>query len=273
MTPPAVAPTKARPTAPTSRTAPRPAPGRRRGPGGRPAPPTLRVSAPALAGGGTVAVPLGLRVARRAAGISDARFLDRLIRGRVWIVLVGVMLIGLVFLQLSLLSLNAGIGENLQRAQTLEGQNAALRAGGSRMDAGQRIQDIAAREGLVLPPAGARRYLKAGGVSPSVAASRITPPGQVTVPAGTATATATPTAPTGPTTPTGPTASAGPPEPGGGTGTAPAAAPAATAATATAPAPPTPAPATTSSAGSATEPAGSASGGAAPAPTASTGAG
>jgi hypothetical protein len=137
----------------------------------------VRVTAPpAVAGGGVLSAPLGLRIARRAACVPDARFLDRLIRGRVWIVLVGAMLIGLVFLQLSLLSLNAGIGTSMESAQVLERQNAALRTQVSTMDADQRVQDAAAKDGLVMPSAGARHYLKAGAVTPAVAARRITEP-------------------------------------------------------------------------------------------------
>ena len=138
----------------------------------------MRVStAPAIAGQkGLLVAPRGLRLARRAGAAVDARCLDRLIRGRVWIALVGAMLIGLVFLQLSLLSLNAGIGTSLEQAQGLERQNAALSTQLSRMDGDRRVQDAAVREGLIMPSAGARRYLKAGSVPASVAARGITAP-------------------------------------------------------------------------------------------------
>ncbi len=189
MTPPAVAAAPAGRTKQARRTAParRPAAparrattvprGARRVSGSANGLGAMRVNAqPAVAAGGVLHAPLGLRLARRAACVPDARVLDRLIRGRVWIVLVGSMLIGLVFLQLSLLSLNAGIGQSLEQTQGLERQNAALRTQVSRMDAGQRVQDAAARQGLVMPSAGARHYLKAGAVSPVVAARGITPP-------------------------------------------------------------------------------------------------
>ncbi|MCW2997938.1 MAG: hypothetical protein JWN65_1487, partial [Solirubrobacterales bacterium] len=165
-----------RPSAPVRRAVTMPR-GARRVSGPRAGLGAMRVSAaPAVAGGGVLAAPLGLRLARRAAGVPDARFLDRLIRGRVWIVLVGAMLIGLVFLQLSLLSLNAGIGQAMETSQGLERQNAALRTQVSKMDAGQRVQDAAARQGLVMPSAGARHYLKAGAVSPEVAVRGIAAP-------------------------------------------------------------------------------------------------
>lgn len=137
---------------------------------------------PSFAGGGAAALPagaytpLGLRIARRAAGLQDARFLDRLIRGRLWIGLIGAMLIGLVFLQVSLLSLNAGIGQDIQKAAVLERQNAALQTQVSEMDAGQRVQDVAAQRGLVMPAAGSVRYRTAGAISPAVAVRGIASP-------------------------------------------------------------------------------------------------
>jgi hypothetical protein len=165
-----------RPVAPPRRAATMPR-GARRVSGPRAGLGAMRISsAPVVAGGGVLTAPLGLRLARRAAGVPDARFLDRLIRGRVWIVLVGAMLIGLVFLQLSLLSLNAGIGQAMETSQGLERQNAALRTQVSKMDAGQRVQDAASRQGLVMPSAGARHYLKAGVVSPEVAVRGIAAP-------------------------------------------------------------------------------------------------
>ncbi len=169
----------------------------------------MRVStAPAIAGQGPLVAPRGLRLARRAGAAVDARCLDRLIRGRVWIALVGAMLIGLVFLQLSLLSLNAGIGTSLEQAQGLEAQNAALSTQLSRMDGDRRVQDAAVREGLIMPSAGARRYLEVGAVPASVAARGITAPkapaasvGTAPAPASTPTAapTAAPTATPAPT--------------------------------------------------------------------------
>jgi hypothetical protein len=169
--------TRRRPAAPAPRRTAAMPRGARRVSGSRAGLGALRVSGmPAVAGGGVLQAPLGLRIARRAARVPDARFLDRLIRGRVWIALVGGMLIGLVFLQLSLLSLNAGIGTSMERAQVLEVQNAALRTQNSTMDADQRVQDAAARGGLVMPSAGARHYLKVGAASAALAAHRITPP-------------------------------------------------------------------------------------------------
>ena len=46
---------------------------------------------------------------------------------------------GIVFIQVSMLRLNAGISRAITSAETLERQNAALRADISKLDSGERI--------------------------------------------------------------------------------------------------------------------------------------
>jgi hypothetical protein len=94
--------------------------------------------------------------------VPDARVLDRLIRGRVWIGLIAAALVVLVFMQVSLLKLNTGISADLMTSQNLERQNAELRASVSSLDSGQRIQDLAAARGMVMPDDGQLRFLTAG---------------------------------------------------------------------------------------------------------------
>lgn len=103
-------------------------------------------------------VARALDVARR---MPDNRWLDRLIRGQGWIVLIGVALIGIVFLQVSLLKMNAGIGQAVEHSTQLERQNATLRAEVSRLSSEPRIQEMATALGLVMPAAGDVQYLKA----------------------------------------------------------------------------------------------------------------
>ena len=99
---------------------------------------------------------------RIALRVPDARVLDRLIRGRLWIGLIAGALVMLVFMQVSLLKLNTGISADLLASQNLERSNAELRASVSRLDSGQRIQDIAAARGMVMPDDGQLRFLQAG---------------------------------------------------------------------------------------------------------------
>src|SRR5262249_3499624 len=106
MTPPATAtqPHPARPARrrPQAKRPPRGVAGPS-GSGGRPGTPA--VGGPR--GWVAVAPPLALRLARTAARIGDARFLDRLLRGRAWIAVIALALMGIVFIQVSMLSLNS----------------------------------------------------------------------------------------------------------------------------------------------------------------------
>jgi cell division protein FtsL len=98
---------------------------------------------------------------RMALRVPDARVLDRLIRGRLWIGLIAGSLVVLVFMQVSLLKLNTGISADVMQSQSLQRDNAELRASVSSLDSGQRIQDIAAARGMVMPDDGQLRFLRA----------------------------------------------------------------------------------------------------------------
>lgn len=150
-------------------------PPRRVGPAPRPA---RRVSGPVRR---PVAVP---RPARRAAAdtlgaralawlrtLPDHRLLDRLIGGRIWIVLLGGLLVGIVTMQLTLLRWNAGIGRAVERSSQLEQRNAALRLSISELSDTNRIVALATQMGYVMPPQGSPRFLTA---SPGDAAKALT---------------------------------------------------------------------------------------------------
>lgn len=189
MTPPAAATSATRPAALPR--APRrvsgPAPGRSRRP--------VVVEAPTL----------GPRIAAAARALPDHRLLDRLVRGRAWIVLIGIALIGIVAMQVSLLKLNAGIGHDVQRASVLQRENDLLRAEDSRLAEGQRVERTAARAGLIEPNPGSIRFIadrpgnasRAAGalahprpVMPVTTAEPATPPAAAKVPLTSTTAPA-----------------------------------------------------------------------------------
>ncbi len=230
-------------------------------------------------------VAVASRVAEVALDVSASRFMDRVVRGRVWIAVIAVSLFGLVATQVSLLKLNSGIGRAVQTVSTLERSNSALRSDITRLSAGERIAPLAQAQGLVMPAPGDVSYLHAGdrhGDAVRAARRMLAPDPATAGPAGSATApgletpvvTTTTTAGTTATVPApqpvtaAPTASApvpGTADPTTGAATAPAAAPATTtgaapAATATATAPP----ATTAPAAQAQAPAAAISGGASP---------
>jgi hypothetical protein len=137
------------------------------------------------------ALPAGARLLDWLRALPDHRLLDRLIGGRVWIVLIGTLLVGIVSLQLSMLKLNAGIGRAVQRGAGLEQANAALSAEISRLSDPQRIVDLAARHGFVTPLQGSPRFVTASAGDARRALRVMRVPSQSATSAATATAVAT----------------------------------------------------------------------------------
>jgi len=93
--------------------------------------------------------------------LPEHRVVDRLLRSRAWIWLIGVLLLGIVGMQVSLLKLNSGISRAVTSAGTLERQNSELRREIARLSSTDKVRGAAAAEGLVDPPAGDVEYLTA----------------------------------------------------------------------------------------------------------------
>jgi hypothetical protein len=161
----------------------------------RHAPPPRRVSGPAR--GYAAAPPLALRLGGAVHGIAEHRWLERVIRGRAWIAIIGIGLMGIVFMQVSMLRMNAGIGRSVDKASILERQNSAMRAEISQLSVGDRIAAEASQMGLILPQ-GTPRFLDANGANSRRALRSMTPPGEGIV-ASTALAATTPIASATPT--------------------------------------------------------------------------
>jgi hypothetical protein len=108
------------------------------------------------------AVGARARALRWLRALPDHRLLQRLIGGRIWIVLIGGLLVGIVTMQLTLLRLNAGIGAAVQQTAALEQRNAELRLAISRLSDSERIVALGTQMGLVTPPQGSPRFLRVG---------------------------------------------------------------------------------------------------------------
>src|SRR4051794_23230624 len=98
----------------------------------RPAP----VAAPPLRRGTT-------GVFERLRALPEPRLMDGLLRGRVWIWLIGILLGGIVAMQVSLLKLNAGISRAVTASSTLERQNADIEADIARLSSVERVRAAA----------------------------------------------------------------------------------------------------------------------------------
>ncbi|MEA2479839.1 MAG: hypothetical protein QOJ07_1761 [Thermoleophilaceae bacterium] len=86
--------------------------------------------------------------------------LDRVLRGRACVAVFGVLLVGVVFFNVSLLQMNRGITATSAKSTALSEQNQKLRAKLSKLDSSERIQHLAVQRGYSLPAAGDVGYIK-----------------------------------------------------------------------------------------------------------------
>jgi hypothetical protein len=105
---------------------------------------------------------VGRRIGAAVLSLPDHHLLDRVIRGRVWIPLLGVLLAGIVATQVEILKLGASMGRSLEQTSSLTSQNEQLRDNVAALSDDQRIERLATGMGMVLPPPGAVGYLPAG---------------------------------------------------------------------------------------------------------------
>ncbi len=119
---------------------------------------------------------LALRTVAAVRGLPDRPLLDRLVRGRAWIPLLGVMLVGIVFMQVEVLKLGASIGRSLEQETGLQSRNEALRASVAALADDQRIERIAAAHGMVVPAPDGVGFLSARRADAVRAASNIHTP-------------------------------------------------------------------------------------------------
>lgn len=223
-------------------------------------------------------VALSERALAVVRGLPDHSLIDRLVRGRAWIPVLGVLLAGIVAMQVEILKLGSSMGRSVERAAVLQTQNESLQANVAGLADDQRIERLAAGMGMTMPRPESLVFLQArpgAGLGKAVAnihtpdptgfasqlaaqaaaGAALMPPapastlGSATVAApGVTAGTATGVAPTSPTTSITPTTSLAPTTPTPSVTSAPAA----TAAPVPTGAPATVAPSATAPSGSAT---------------------
>jgi cell division protein FtsL len=112
----------------------------------RPAP---RITRPERRGAPATATR-GARALAFVRGLPDHSLTDRLVRGRAWIPILGVLLVGIVALQVSILRLNASMGRAIEQSTTLQTQNGELRAQVASLGSVARIERLASGMGMVM---------------------------------------------------------------------------------------------------------------------------
>ena len=140
----------------------------------RPSSPSRKRSAPARRRVSAGATPgIALRGVQALDGISSSAFVDRLIRGRLWIGLLAFALIGIVAMQLLVLKLNTGIGRTLGHVATLQRENAQLNIEDSMYSSENRVAPLATAAGMTLAPAGTVHFVTASMADISRAAAAL----------------------------------------------------------------------------------------------------
>jgi hypothetical protein len=138
---PARAPRRKRPAlaAPARRAPARKAPAR------QPAP--ARRKAPTRRPGGQL-IPIAVGTATAVRNLPDSSLMVRMTRGRAWIAVLGVLLVGIVALNVVTLSLAANAGPIDQNIQALDEENSILRGRDAQKSGAGRIRHDAAELGL-----------------------------------------------------------------------------------------------------------------------------
>ena len=150
-----------------AQTAPARAPRRK-----RPAPSRPKRAAPPRRRAGQL-IPIAVGTASAVRGLPDSSLIVRLTRGRAWIGVLGVLLVGIVALNVVTLSLSASAGRIDQNIAALESENSILRSRDAQRSGSARIRHDAGELGLAVATTDQIEYLQASRNDVAVAAQRL----------------------------------------------------------------------------------------------------
>ncbi len=105
----------------------------------RPAPRPLRVERPRPRVGLIARLPRG------------GQLLDSIVRGRAWIPVIGVLLVGIVAMRVEVLKLGSSVGSEIQQVSELQSANAVMLKQVSALSDNTRIEQDASKLGMVMP--------------------------------------------------------------------------------------------------------------------------
>lgn len=133
-----------------------------------------RVSGPARRTGAQERQSTG--VAALLQHLVDHPWLERLIRGRAWIAIVAVALLGIVAMQVALLRVGAQIGSQTAAVNSMLQRNETMEATIGGLEASRGLGTSAGSLGMLYPPPGAISYLQLNPGDGQLAADRIESP-------------------------------------------------------------------------------------------------
>ncbi|MFN8150124.1 MAG: hypothetical protein U0R24_03215 [Solirubrobacterales bacterium] len=131
--------------------------------------PRTRTGSGAVAGAGNVVM---LPVSA-VSGIADSGLVTRMTRSRLWIGVLGLLLGGIVAINVLGLGLSASSSTTESRIDSLQSDNGVLRMREAKRLSTEEIQQKAAALGLFVPAPDAIKYLRSGGDDAAVAAKRL----------------------------------------------------------------------------------------------------
>jgi hypothetical protein len=132
----------------------------------------VRRKAPARRPGGQL-IPIAAGAATAVRQLPDSSLMVRMTRGRAWIAVLGVLLVGIVGINVVTLSLSAAAGHIDRNLQALEEENPLLRSRDVQRSGVTRVRHDAAALGLVPAANDEIGYLQASPKDVSVAAQRL----------------------------------------------------------------------------------------------------
>jgi hypothetical protein len=192
---------------PSARPKPKPRPKSRPAPRSRAAAPARKPRSTAgrsrVAAGGSVA----MLPVNAVGGIADSGFVVGMTRGRAWIMVIGLLLGGIVALNVVGLSLSASGSSVSTKVDELQQENSVMRARIANRLSNERITEAASTLGLAVPAPDAVHYIDAKSSDAETAAKRLADGLIANAPPGVEAAVTDPVTTTDPATvPTDPTA-------------------------------------------------------------------
>jgi hypothetical protein len=118
-------------------------------------------------------IPIAVNTATAVGRLPDSGLVVRMTRGRAWIGVLGVLLAGIVGLNVITLSLAASAGRIDQNIQALDRENSILRSRDAQRSSTERVRSEAAALGLTASTAEDVGYVQAGPDDVRVAAQRL----------------------------------------------------------------------------------------------------
>jgi hypothetical protein len=134
--------------------------------------PAPRRKVPARRPGGQL-IPIAAGAATAVRNLPDSSLIVRMTRGRAWIAVLGVLLAGIVALNVITLSLAAGAGHVDQNVQALEEENSILRSRDAQRSGAARVRHDAASLGLSAASVDEVGYTRASPRDVEIAARRL----------------------------------------------------------------------------------------------------